>query len=41
MEVCSINGVWGTVNRTGWDFNDAKVACRQLRLLQTNGIVTS
>ena len=40
VEMCS-NGVWGTVSRTGWDSNDATVACRQLGLLQTNGIVTS
>ena len=41
MEVCSSNGMWGTVSRAGWDSNDATVACRQLGLLQTNGIVTS
>ena len=41
VEVCSSNGVWGTVSRTGWDSNDATVACRQLGLLQINGIVTS
>ena len=41
VEVCSSNGLWGTVSRTGWDFNDAKVACRQLGLLQDSGIRTS
>ena len=40
VEVCS-NGVWGTVSRTGWDSNDATVACRQLEFLQGSGIVTS
>ena len=33
VEVCS-NGLWGTVNSSDWDSNDAKVACRQLGLLQ-------
>ena len=42
MEVCSSNGLWGTVSRrTGWDSNDATVACRQLGLLQGSGILTS
>ena len=40
VEVCS-NGVWGTVSHTGWDSNDATVACRQLEFLQGSGIVTS
>ena len=33
VEVCS-NGLWGTVSGSGWDSNDAMVACRQLGLLQ-------
>ena len=35
VEVCS-NGLWGTVSRSGWDSNDATVACRKLRLLQSH-----
>ena len=35
VEVCS-NGLWGTVSRSGWDSNDATVACRQLGLLQSH-----
>ena len=41
VEVCSNNGMWGTVSCTGWDSNDATVACRQLGLLQGSGILTS
>ena len=33
VEVCR-NGLWGTVSRSGWDSDDAMVACRQLGLLQ-------
>ena len=29
MEVC-IGGVWGTVCHHNWDYNDARVVCRQL-----------
>ena len=37
VEVCSNNGLWGTVNRLEWDSLDAKVACRQLGLYQEDG----
>ena len=33
VEVCS-NRVWGTISRSGWDSNDAMVACKQLGLFQ-------
>ena len=29
VELCS-NGVWTTIGDSGWDYNDARVACRQL-----------
>ena len=40
VEVC-INGLWGTVSRSGWDSNDATVACRQLGLLQPHMLTSN
>ena len=39
VEVCS-NGLWVIIRRLGWDSNDAKVACRQLGLLQPHTLTS-
>ena len=36
VQVC-INGLWSTMYGSQWDSLDAKVACRQLGLLQPSG----
>ena len=35
VEVC-LNSVWGLISDSGWDYQDAKVVCRQLNM-PTNG----
>ena len=39
VEICD-NGLWGVISRSGWDSNDAMVACRQLGLLQPHTLTS-
>ena len=39
VEVCS-NRAWAIISRSGWDSNDAVVACRQLGLLQPHTLTS-
>ena len=39
VELC-VGGRWGSICETDWDNNDAEVVCRQLGIVDANGIIS-